>query len=196
MTDSSSGTGSGQVGPRQGTGGHLGGLWRDGAAPLWPGDPQLVILAFQGLFAAVCRSCATGTICQDSPLPRASPPSPAPSKHREHHTRDLNVASSSELLCLVRAPGPLQRCGCFLKKHGSNLSLVKFHCVNESFFMFLIVQFCSNISYLCVDFFSFQTIPSCNSNRKGFSIFNRLTLKELSWNQIKSVNLSVLGASC
>lgn len=92
--------GRAQTGDR-GAPGRDGAQWRDGAAPLWPDDPQLVILAFQGLFAAVCGSCATGTICQDSPLPWASPPSPAPSKHREHHTRDLNVASSSELLCLV-----------------------------------------------------------------------------------------------
>lgn len=41
----------------------------------------------------------------------------------------------------------------FVKKHRANLSPLKFCCVNESFFMFLIGPFCSNISNLCVLFF-------------------------------------------
>lgn len=88
--------GRAQTGHRRASGKAMG-LWDDGAASLWQDDPQLMILAFQGLFAAICRSCATGTICQDSPLPWASLPSPALSKHREHHIRDLYVASSSGL---------------------------------------------------------------------------------------------------
>lgn len=141
-----------------------------------------------------CRSCATAAIC------RASPPSPAPSKHcRSLPSRQtwgsIHSIKPQSCLCLVRAAGPFQHFRYFVKKHRTNLFLPKFGCVKWKF----LHVFNSSVllQYLLFVWVFFKkSIPSCNGNRKGFSIFNRLTLKELSWNQINSVNLSVLWGSC
>lgn len=68
--------------------------------------------------------------------------------------------------------------------------------------MFLIAQLRSNISYLCI-------LPICVFFKKKKKVFLAvmaigkdflfsidLLLKELSWNQINSVNLSALRGSC
>lgn len=152
VTDSSLGTGSGQVGPRRAPGRAVG-LWDDGTAPLWPGDPQLIILAFSRIVCSHLQELPQEPSVGIPPFP-GLPSLPQHSANTESITPGICMWHQAQSwLCLARAPGPSQHSGCFLKKHRANLSPVKFCCANGSFLMFVIVQFCCNISYLCFFFF-------------------------------------------
>lgn len=190
-TGSSSGTGSGQVGPSGGRkaqavprlsaeqGSFLGCLCPAGRPSARDLGLSRTVYS-PAVKADICeprggsRSCATAAICRAAPLPRL------PACQTQGARRSIKPPSCP---CLVWAAGPFWQFRHFVKRQGTNLFPLKHCCVKRKFLdvfnssvtlqYFLFVY----SSYLCVFQKEKKSIPSCNGNRKGFSIFNRLTFK-------------------